>query len=461
MATASERISAFGGNRGDRSTCPVCSARRGLAVDQRNGKLLVHCHANNCDVVSYMKQHGTWPGGTGGWRIAPERRDDRSPAEAIYERLRSALSILRTAAWADAGQPRAYLEARGIEICPDSAMLLPAKDSRRLLNRGYPAMVFPVTGAEGLQGAHVTWLNLTGVAKLGGTDTPRKSYGKIGGGYVKFGEIDPDRPLLVGEGIETVLSAMQIADLPGIATLSTSGMKAVNLPACSEVIIVADNDPPGREAANILAERIGGRRPVRIAAPPKTAGDWNDALRSPSCDLTELKRRIVKAPKRHARPRLHALTAEEFVALDIPPVRHFLAPILPVSGATVFSGPKGNGKTRVVLSIAETIATGGAMLDWESQRSGRVLYIDGELAEGLVKKRLERLQPTDERLFVVSRYHQKNAGVKMTKLTDPTLRDEIDRLIEECEIDVIILDSFSSLVGESENDMDYWPAIED
>jgi hypothetical protein len=49
----------------------------------------------------------------------------------------------------------------------------------------------------------------------------------------------------------------------------------------------------------------------------------------------------------------------------------------------------------------------------------------------------------------------------MGKLTSPELRDEITKIVEGEGFNVMILDSFSSLIGESENDIAYWPAIED
>ena len=88
--------------------------------------------------------------------------------------------------------------------------------------------------------------------------------------------------LILGEGIESTLSAMQAADLPGWACLSTSGLRGVilpNLPIASDVTIAADNDKAGIEAANEAAERLRGEgRTVRIALPPEPGTDFNDLI---------------------------------------------------------------------------------------------------------------------------------------------------------------------------------------
>lgn len=457
----------LGPARNGRSDCPVCGKQRCVSLTVgENGKPLLHCFANNCKVWDFLKQRGA------PLRVKPRADDDLTSAEKEDIRFRRAFRILRATKEADAGKPDKYLKARGLSIMPSSAMLLPANVAADVLGERFPAMVLPVVSCQGLlRGAQVTVLDRTGAAR-----TKKLTFGLVKGNYAHLGRTYADRPLVVGEGVETTLSMMELTGYPGIATLGTAFMGQVNIPACSEVVIAADKGKAGQEAAQALADRIAGRRVVRIVT-PRYGDDWNDALRLAHGDpdvlekfklradephtIGELRDRIKKAKRIRSKPRLHALTREEFEALDIPPMEHFLAPILPVAAATVLHGQKGNGKTRIVLSIAEAIATGGTLLDWHSERKGKVLYIDGELPGRTIKLRLSRLKPTNGRLFVISRYQQLEAGYRMGKLTSEDLRKEIDRVVEAHGIDVIILDSFSSLVGENENDIDYWPAIED
>jgi hypothetical protein len=84
---------------------------------------------------------------------------------------------------------------------------------------------------------------------------------------------------MVGEGIETCLAAMQATGTPAWAALSTSGLRALELPKdVSEVIVLADGDEAGESAARDCASRLKrwGRR-VRIACPPQGL-DFNDML---------------------------------------------------------------------------------------------------------------------------------------------------------------------------------------
>ena len=85
--------------------------------------------------------------------------------------------------------------------------------------------------------------------------------------------------LMVGEGIETCLTAMQATGHPAWAALSTSGLRTLDLPeSVREVIVLADGDDPGEAAARDCALRWQrqGRR-VRIARPPR-GQDFNDML---------------------------------------------------------------------------------------------------------------------------------------------------------------------------------------
>ncbi len=90
---------------------------------------------------------------------------------------------------------------------------------------------------------------------------------------------EPGEVLMVGEGIETCLAAMQATGHPAWSALSTSGLRTLDLPgSVREVIVLADGDDPGEAAARECALRWmrQGRR-VRIAHPPRGM-DFNDVL---------------------------------------------------------------------------------------------------------------------------------------------------------------------------------------
>jgi hypothetical protein len=125
-------------------------------------------------------------------------------------------------------------------------------------------------------GIHRTFLARDGSGKAP-LDPQKMMLGPCRGGAVRLapaGDV-----LLVGEGIETSLAAMQASGHPAWAALSTSGLMALDLPqSVRDVIVLADGDEAGKAAARGAALRWKreGRR-VRIAYPSEGM-DFNDMV---------------------------------------------------------------------------------------------------------------------------------------------------------------------------------------
>jgi DNA primase len=101
--------------------------------------------------------------------------------------------------------------------------------------------------------------------------------GPCQGGAVRLGAVRD--LLMVGEGIETCLAAMQATGKPAWAALGTSGLRNLELPEhVNGVIVLADGDEAGEAAARSCGSKWyrEGRR-VRIARPPRGL-DFNDLL---------------------------------------------------------------------------------------------------------------------------------------------------------------------------------------
>ena len=132
---------------------------------------------------------------------------------------------------------------------------------------------------------HRTFLARDGGGKAP-VDPAKMMLGPCRGGAVRLGE--PGAVLMVGEGIETCLAAMQATGNAAWAALSTSGLRSLDLPRdIRDVIVLADGDEPGEAAAQDCARRWKreGRR-VRIARPPQGM-DFNDLLEGRNPSFTE------------------------------------------------------------------------------------------------------------------------------------------------------------------------------
>lgn len=102
--------------------------------------------------------------------------------------------------------------------------------------------------------------------------------GAIRGGAIRLTAAGPY--MVVAEGIETTLGAIQLSGRPGWAALSAGGLSRLQLPLIvRDVLVAADADQAGLQAAECLAERLLAEgRTVRFAAP--TSGlDWADVAK--------------------------------------------------------------------------------------------------------------------------------------------------------------------------------------
>lgn len=125
----------------------------------------------------------------------------------------------------------------------------------------------------------VTFLRARDGAKVTMT-CPRLTIGRMGAGAVRLA---PAGDVLgLAEGLETALSAQQLAALPVWACLGAQRLSKVAVPAhVKHVHIFGDNDGPGREQAEKAIKRFVdmGRR-VTVRFPPLPHNDYNDLLRA-------------------------------------------------------------------------------------------------------------------------------------------------------------------------------------
>ena len=225
-----------------------------------------------------MKAKGLWPlDCSRPFQVANKRSDLSAKEPASDRNQKIALGIWDASESLSGTLAETYLEGRGISEKSISDLRchqnLKHPDGRLL-----PAMIGRVANpmTNKFLGVHRTFLNPSGKAKAFG-EKPKLMLGPCIGGGVKLREATDT--ILIGEGIETCLSAMQVTKIPAWAALSTSGMKALQLPtSITTVYVLADGDDAGEAAATSCAKRWSAEgRIVRIARPPR-GFDFNDIL---------------------------------------------------------------------------------------------------------------------------------------------------------------------------------------
>ena len=125
-----------------------------------------------------------------------------------------------------------------------------------------------------------TWLDARLPAKAR-VAAPRKALGRIHGLAVRFGAVSPDdgAALVVGEGIETVLSLVTaVPEIRAAAALSAGSLGAfAPPPGLGRLVIARDNDEDGALAAERLARRCA-RAGIAATVIVPVGNDFNDDL---------------------------------------------------------------------------------------------------------------------------------------------------------------------------------------
>ncbi len=199
-----------------------------------------------------------------------------------YDATEAARRLWRQCRAIDGTHAEAYLRARGLARCRFPALRfhpeLRYREGSAVLR--LPALVAAVTGDHGpVRGVQRTWLDPRRPAKAN-IPSPRKALGRVYGFAVRFG-LPADRvaPLLVGEGIETVLSLVTaVPEITAAAALSAGSLGSFPVPPdCRHLVIARDNDFEGGQAAERLARRCA-RAGVAATMIVPDGGDFNDDL---------------------------------------------------------------------------------------------------------------------------------------------------------------------------------------
>jgi putative DNA primase/helicase len=291
--TAEAIAKALGGHRAGATwmaRCPVHDDRApSLSITSgKDGKVLVRCHAGceQRDLIAALHERGLWKTTGRASGIARNHRYRIAKEPDALKRSEAALAIWQGSQAVEGTPVATYLRSRGLDL-PASPALRFHAGLKHPSGGSWPAMVALVTlGGTGWPIAvHRTYLDRDGGGKAP-VNPAKMMLGPCRGGVVRLGA--PGDVLMVGEGIETCLAAMQATGNAAWAALSTSGLRSLDLPRdVNDVIVLADGDEPGEAAAQDCARRWKREaRRVRIARPPQGM-DFNDLLKARTPAFTE------------------------------------------------------------------------------------------------------------------------------------------------------------------------------
>ncbi|NRB18586.1 MAG: toprim domain-containing protein [Rhodobacteraceae bacterium] len=285
MTDAQQITSNLGGHwkngRGS-APCPICQIERlrdqaALSISEQAGTLLLHCfksnyrfadlaHAVDLSLESLQID------------FTAREQAQRKQADCQAAKLANARALWEAARPIIGTKADSYLRGRYITC------YLPT--SLRFISNLYHAPSATWTCAMvadvSTGGVHRTFFNKQ---RLRLRASAKMMLGPCAGGAVVLSEAQG--PLLVCEGIETglaLLSGLLIGPATLWASLSTSGMKTLQLPQEPGILIIAtDGDQPGKLAGNSLATRATALGWQVSMLPAPDGKDWADVLVAKRC----------------------------------------------------------------------------------------------------------------------------------------------------------------------------------
>jgi archaellum biogenesis ATPase FlaH len=202
-------------------------------------------------------------------------------------------------------------------------------------------------------------------------------------------------PVIVVEGEKTADAAVRLFPNYVITTFpgGANAISQVDITPLKgrHVILWPDHDAPGAKAMQKLANLVAGAGAascVVVELPPSLPDKWDLADPVPDgISVTE----ILNSARGNPRLVDQIRTAQELVAMEIPPREFIIAPFLPVGSLSMVYAARGLGKTWFSLELSKSVSQGESFFGFYVPKPRCVLYVDGEMTLVELKERLKLL----------------------------------------------------------------------
>lgn len=266
--------------RNKHGKCPLCGGKDRFRYDDKKGNGDYFCSGCGAGSGIHLLSQHQGCSYSEAWKLVEKVLGNASvaPKKEAVDQIKRIKKILSTCRPVEKGDfVSEYLASRCLPDVPESFL------------RGFcwldmaesPAMILKAAKGLKIVGVHVTFFN--GCEKVA-----RKMYttesGAMVGSALRLHRLNGGDALVIGEGVETSLSAGIITGLPAWAAMDAGKLEKVEIPEqVRRVVIAADNDAnfAGQAAAYSLAKRlISAGKSVEVIIPPRVGDDFNDILKS-------------------------------------------------------------------------------------------------------------------------------------------------------------------------------------
>lgn len=244
-----------------------------------------------------------------------------------------------------------------------------------------------------------------------------------------------------------------------------------------KVVIIPDNDKPGREYASKIAGALHGKvEKLKVVELPglQEKGDIVDWVKIPSNNKEKLLELVRNTPEwilkeyigtdkadgvgRH----LRVVSIYDFLSMEFPARENILAPWLNTQGLAMVHGIRGLGKTFFVIGVSVAVTSGGSFLKWKSNKPCGVLHLDGEMPAVTLQERYSQ--------FIVNNDRETTAPLRiitpdlqelgMPDLSTSEGQEALEPHLEG--ISLAIVDNISTLCkGGRENEAESWLPVQE
>ena len=223
------------------------------------------------------------------------------------------------------------------------------------------------------------------------------------------------------------------------------------------VILIPDNDDPGRKHMASVAEKLTGiAASITTADICKNLNDKDDIVQW----IQRNDIRTLISQIRPSDPAKESLAA--WLKKEIPPRDYLMGTVMCTTSRWMIYAPTGLGKTLFALNMATAIAAGKDFLNWKGGRPCRVLYIDGEMPRETFKERTQQvanLYGENAQVFGLNRDSLQADSEDIPPLNNDEGQAWLERQIDLYQPNVIIFDSIMCLLSGDMKEEESWEPV--
>ena len=226
------------------------------------------------------------------------------------------------------------------------------------------------------------------------------------------------------------------------------------------VILLPDNDLPGKEHMTKVAQSINGDaaaiKLLTIEGLP-SKGDVSDFIESvgDQKEAAVLLAEMIKQCKPYSPPKKATLedailNVSDFHQLEIIQRREYLSPWLKEDSIILCSGWRGTGKTFFAMGVLDAVTSGGAFGPWDCRTPAPALFLDGEMPPADIQERsitLNLNRPRKHPMHIYSDAWANGLGLPRANLNSDQWRQSMKRILITRGIKLWVVDNLASVAG--------------